>query len=38
MPPDYEPATYELAIYEEIDEEPRCYELQWFSELLRETN
>ena len=34
MPPDYEPARYELAIYEEIDEDPGCYELEWFSELL----
>ena len=32
MPPDYEPAAYELAIYEEIEGEPGCYELEWFSE------
>ena len=31
MPPDYEPAAYELAIYEEIEGEPGRYELEWFS-------
>ena len=30
MPPDYEPAIYELAIYEEIDGAPGCHELEWF--------
>ena len=32
MPPEYDPAMYELAIYEEIDGEPGCYELHWLSE------
>ena len=31
MPPDYEPAMYDLAIYEEIDGEPGCYELHWLN-------
>ena len=33
VPPDYEPAAYDLAIYEEIDEEPGHYELEWFNEV-----
>ena len=33
--PDYEPAAYELAIYEEIEGEPGRYELEWFSERGR---
>ena len=30
-PPDYEPPMYDLGIYEEIDGEPGCYELEWLS-------
>ena len=32
MPPDYQPAAYDLAIYEEFDGEPGRYELEWFNE------
>ena len=30
-PADYEISMFDLAIYGEIDREPGCYELEWFS-------
>ena len=32
MPPDYQSAAYDLAIYEEVDGELGRYELEWFNE------
>ena len=33
--PGYEPATFDLTTYGEIDGEPWRYELKWFSQYAR---